>query len=53
MSGLIVPHKGLVSRVDPTAFIAANATWWAISRSPPSGLSKTYRPDVEERQAAE
>ncbi|HTE80315.1 MAG TPA: gamma carbonic anhydrase family protein [Reyranella sp.] len=26
MSGLIVPHKGLVPRVDPTAFIAANAT---------------------------
>jgi carbonic anhydrase/acetyltransferase-like protein (isoleucine patch superfamily) len=26
MSGLIVPHKGFVPRVDPTAFIAANAT---------------------------
>lgn len=26
MSGLIVPHRGLVPRVDPTAFIAANAT---------------------------
>ena len=26
MSGLIVPHKGLVPKVDPTAFIAANAT---------------------------
>jgi carbonic anhydrase/acetyltransferase-like protein (isoleucine patch superfamily) len=26
MTGLIVPHKGLVPRVDPTAFIAANAT---------------------------
>ena len=26
MSGLIVPHKGLVPRVEPTAFIAANAT---------------------------
>jgi len=26
MSGLIVPHKGFVPKVDPTAFIAANAT---------------------------
>jgi carbonic anhydrase/acetyltransferase-like protein (isoleucine patch superfamily) len=26
MSGLIVPHKGIVPKVDPTAFIAANAT---------------------------
>ena len=26
MSGLIVPHRGFVPRVDPTAFIAANAT---------------------------
>ena len=26
MSGLIVPHKGFFPRVDPTAFIAANAT---------------------------
>ena len=26
MSGLIVPHKGHVPKVDPTAFIAANAT---------------------------
>jgi carbonic anhydrase/acetyltransferase-like protein (isoleucine patch superfamily) len=26
MSGLIVRHKGLVPKVDPTAFIAANAT---------------------------
>ena len=24
--GLIVPHKGLVPKVDPSAFIAANAT---------------------------
>jgi carbonic anhydrase/acetyltransferase-like protein (isoleucine patch superfamily) len=26
LSGLIVPHKGIVPRVHPTAFIAANAT---------------------------
>ena len=26
MSGLIVPHRGFIPRVDPTAFIAANAT---------------------------
>jgi len=26
MSGLIVPHKGFIPKVDPTAFIAANAT---------------------------
>ena len=26
MSGLIVPYKGFVPKVDPTAFIAANAT---------------------------
>jgi carbonic anhydrase/acetyltransferase-like protein (isoleucine patch superfamily) len=26
MSGLIVPHRGFVPKVDPTAFIAANAT---------------------------
>ena len=26
MSGLIIPHKGFVPKVDPTAFIAANAT---------------------------
>jgi len=26
MSGLIVPHKGFVPKVDPTAFIAVNAT---------------------------
>jgi carbonic anhydrase/acetyltransferase-like protein (isoleucine patch superfamily) len=26
MSGLIVPHRGLAPKVDPTAFIAANAT---------------------------
>jgi gamma-carbonic anhydrase len=26
MSGLIVPHRGIVPKVDPTAFIAANAT---------------------------
>ena len=28
MSGLIVPHRGFVPRVDPTAFIAANANIW-------------------------
>jgi carbonic anhydrase/acetyltransferase-like protein (isoleucine patch superfamily) len=26
MSGLIVPHRGFAPKVDPTAFIAANAT---------------------------
>ena len=26
MSGLIVPHKGITPRIDPTAFVAANAT---------------------------
>lgn len=26
MSGLIVPHRGFVPKVDPSAFIAANAT---------------------------
>ncbi len=26
MSGLIVPHRGFTPKVDPTAFIAANAT---------------------------
>jgi len=26
MAGLIVPHKGFVPKVDPTAFVAANAT---------------------------
>jgi carbonic anhydrase/acetyltransferase-like protein (isoleucine patch superfamily) len=26
MSGLIVPHRGYTPRVDPTAFVAANAT---------------------------
>ena len=26
MSGLIVPHKGIVPKVDPSAFIVANAT---------------------------
>jgi hypothetical protein len=36
MSGLIVRHKGLVPKADPSAFIAANASIWfgVILRGP-------------------